>query len=228
MEAMERDAGYIADRCRFIRKMLGWTQENLADAAGLTTRTIEKVESGRHTPNEQTLRSIARAIGFDVTVFSKPTPEQERRLEEELARTLRKVTLVPTSPIRTAKDFYSRNREWHGFMSDMSAVEVDDALQLAAAISEWITELDGIWEISTPSQRLAYSASIAELCQELEGLGYLAHFGSFRQQHIHDRRLVFEIALVSFLPKAGHDGDRYAIVNLEDPWEVPEQDRPKL
>lgn len=228
METMERNAEFIADRCRYIRKMLGWAQENLADAASLTTRTIEKTESGRHTPSVQTLLSIARAVGFDVKVFSKPTPEQEKRLEEELECSLRKTSLVPTSPIRTANDFYSRNREWHAFMSDASAVEVDDALQLTAAITEWITDLDGIWELSSHSQRLDYATSIAELCRELEGLGYLTHFGSFRQQHMNDKGLIFFVALVTFLPKAENDGDRYALVNLDDPWEIPDQDRPKV
>jgi len=63
METMERDAAYIASQCKYIRKMFALTQENLADAAGLTVRTIQKVESGRHTPDVQTLRSLARGIG---------------------------------------------------------------------------------------------------------------------------------------------------------------------
>lgn len=228
METMDIDAKYIADRSRFIRKTLGWIQENLADAAGLTTRTVEKVESGRHVPNEQTLRSLARALGFDVAVFSKPTPEQEKRLEAELTRSLRKTTLVPTSPIRTANDFVSRNREWHAFVFDTSAIQADDSLRLATTISDWISDLDGIWGISTQTQRLDYSVHIAELCQELERLGYLTHFGFFRQQHAKDKGLIFEVGLMTFLPKAGHDGDRYALMNLDDPWEVPDQDRPTL
>lgn len=36
------------------------------------------------------------------------------------------------------------------------------------------------------------------------------------------------VALITFLPKADHDGHRYGLVTLDDPWEVPEQDRPKL
>lgn len=79
METMERDPAYIAEQVKFIRKMHKLTQENLAEAAGLTTRTIEKIESGRHRPDEQTLRSIARAMQIDVHYFEKPTPEQEAR-----------------------------------------------------------------------------------------------------------------------------------------------------
>ena len=48
METMERDAEYIASQCKYIRKMFSLTQENLADASGLTVRTIQKVESGLH------------------------------------------------------------------------------------------------------------------------------------------------------------------------------------
>lgn len=45
METMERDPLYIAEQMKFIRKMHRLTQENLADAAGLSSRTIEKIES---------------------------------------------------------------------------------------------------------------------------------------------------------------------------------------
>ncbi len=228
MEAMERDAEYIASQCKFLRKMFGLTQENLADAAGLTVRTIQKVESGKHVPDVQTLRSLARGVGFDVAVFTKPTPEQDKRQREEMARALRKTILVPTSPIRKANDFYSRNREWHAVMINSGAVEADDALELTAAISEWMEDLDGIWAISTASQRLRYATCIAELCRELEGLGYLTHFGSFRQQHVKDKGMTWDVALITFMPKADHEGDRFGLVTLEDPWEVPEQDRPTL
>ncbi len=59
-------------------------------------------------------------------------------------------------------------------------------------------------------------------------LGYLTHFGHFRQQHMRDNNLAWDVALITFLPKADHDGHRYGLVTLDDPWEVPEQDRPKL
>lgn len=135
---------------------------------------------------------------------------------------------MPTSPIQTPNDFYARNREWHGLLINSSAVEADDALELAAAITDWMTDLDGIWDISTASQKLAYSTEIAGLCRELEGLGYLTHFGHFRQQHVHDKEMVLSVGMMTFLPKSGNDGDRYGIVTLDDQWEIPEQDRPKI
>lgn len=228
METMERDAECIARQCKFLRRMLVLTQENLADAAGLTVRTVQKLESGKHIPDIQTLRSLARGVGFDVALFMKPTPAQEKRQREEMDRALRKTILVPTPPIRTANDFLSRNREWHAAMINSSAVKADDALGLTAAIADWMDEIDGIWAISTASQRLGYATNIAELCRELGDLGYLTHFGSFRQQHMRDKGMKWDVALITFLPKADHDGDRFGLVTLEDPWEVPEKDRPKI
>jgi len=95
MEVMERDPAYIARQVKFLRKMHRLTQENVADAAGLTTRTIEKIESGRHTPDEQTLRSLARAFKIDIRYFEKPTPEEEARQKAEIARSIDRAQRSP-------------------------------------------------------------------------------------------------------------------------------------
>ena len=43
---------------------------------------------------------------------------------------------------------------------------------------------------------------------------YLTHFGHFRQQHRKGKRMILDIGMITFLPKAGHNGDRYSIVTL--------------
>jgi transcriptional regulator with XRE-family HTH domain len=233
MEAMEfkemvLDAEFIAAQSRELRRIRGWTQENLADAANLSVRTIEKMESGRYVPSETTLLQISRALGFEVGVFTKPTLGEEKRLKKEVGRSLRKVKLVPTSPIKNSNDFYSRNKEWHAYLLDASAVGSDAALKLAAEISDRIQELDGVWGLCSHSQRLEEAASIAALCRKLETLGYLTHLGSFRQAHMKQRELMFDVLFVAFLPKENNDGERFGLVTLEDPWEIPESDRPKF
>ena len=76
------DLEFISKTVRQLRAMFRLTQENLAHAANLSTRTIEKVESGRHKPDEQTLRSIARGFGgINMEVFRKRTPEEEAEME---------------------------------------------------------------------------------------------------------------------------------------------------
>jgi transcriptional regulator with XRE-family HTH domain len=55
------------------RKRQGLTQEELADKAGLTVRTIQRIESGKGTPRDFTLRQIAAALNLPVDELkSKP------------------------------------------------------------------------------------------------------------------------------------------------------------
>ncbi|MDX8521147.1 helix-turn-helix domain-containing protein [Mesorhizobium dulcispinae] len=182
MDTMERDAAYIAEQVKFIRKWHGLTQENLADAAGLTTRTIEKVESGRHRPEEQTLRSIARAVQIDVKFFVKPTPEEQARQKAEMERAVRKMVVAPTNAIRSASDFLGAFAARHAFRIDTSNVATDDALETAAAMTDFITDLNDVWDDCPRSQQLEYARSFVELCRQMEKLGFVCHMGHHRQR----------------------------------------------
>jgi transcriptional regulator with XRE-family HTH domain len=227
MDLMERDPLYIAGQVKFLRKMFGLTQENLADAAGLTTRTIEKVESGRHRPEEQTLRSIARGLQLDVKIFEKPTPEQEARQRAEMERALQKMVLVPTYPIHTANDFLTSFSERHAFRFDTSQVENEEALEISATMSDWIRDLMDVWDECYMSQRLEYARSFIDLNDQLGHHGYICYLGHHRQL-LRDKGkpdLIFDVGLMSIQPKEGETGVRYALVQLEGRWETIEEDR---
>jgi transcriptional regulator with XRE-family HTH domain len=227
---MERDPAYIAKQVKFIRKMFRLTQENLADAAGLTARTIEKVESGRHRPEEQTLRSIARAVNIGVAYFQKPTPEQEARQKAEMERALRKMILVPTDPIRTASEFLSAFHNRDAYRFDTSQIQNDQAIEVAAALVDWMTEINDVWEDCGMSQRLEYARSFVEQAAQLESFGFLCHMGHHRQVLREKGRpdLLFMVGLLSILPKQGAEERRYGLVQLEGKWETAAEDRAPL
>jgi transcriptional regulator with XRE-family HTH domain len=48
--------------CREARIQLGWTPDQLAEAAGLTLRTVVTYEQGLRTPHPRTLLAIRRAL----------------------------------------------------------------------------------------------------------------------------------------------------------------------
>ncbi|MGH3741515.1 MAG: helix-turn-helix domain-containing protein [Micromonosporaceae bacterium] len=52
-----------AGRVRGLRRQLRWSQERLAEEAGLSVTTVKKAESGRGEVNTATLHAIARALG---------------------------------------------------------------------------------------------------------------------------------------------------------------------
>ena len=230
MEVMERAPDHIAQQEKFLRKTFRLTQENLANAAGLTTRTIEKIESGRHRPEEQTVRSLARAFNIDVKYFEKPSPQEEAQQKAEIVRSIRKIVMVPTDPIRTVQDLLNAFEQRHAFRFDTSQVQEDGAMETAASMVDWIKDLNDAWDDCSMSDRLHYARNFVDLCKELEGHGYLCHMGTHKQLLREQGRsdLVFVVGLMSLQPKGEVDGRRYALVHLEGRWETAMEDRIRL
>lgn len=48
---------------RSLREQNNWTQEDLADRAGLSARTIQRIESGQSSPKGYTLKSLEEVFG---------------------------------------------------------------------------------------------------------------------------------------------------------------------
>lgn len=222
---MQIDPQYVADTLRDLRRIFSLTQENLAELAGLTSRTIEKMESGRHRPNEQTLRSLSRALGVNASMFVKPSPEEAERQKAEMMEALRKTVLVPTSPVVTAADFLAAFANRHGFRFDMSAVVGDEALDLAVGMIDWIGDCNDLWDDISQVDRVRAARDFAALCERMAALGYGCHFGSHRQQLKSGVRppLVLEVGLMVLLPLDQSQQARYALVTLDGGWESVDQ-----
>ena len=91
----DRDPTEVAKMIKFMRDAKGMKAKTLAEISGLSLRSIERAESGRHSLNEQSLIQIARAFGITTSVFDPIDDEEFRRkIEEASARTV----LVPTIP----------------------------------------------------------------------------------------------------------------------------------
>ena len=61
----------IIDQLRALRERKKWTQQQLADAAGVTRSAIARLESAEHSPRLETLHAVARVMGYDVDVRFK-------------------------------------------------------------------------------------------------------------------------------------------------------------
>ena len=49
-------------QCRGARGLLGWTQDQLAEASGVSKKTLADFEGGRRTPYGRTLADVQRAF----------------------------------------------------------------------------------------------------------------------------------------------------------------------
>jgi transcriptional regulator with XRE-family HTH domain len=93
----------VAEITKALREANKWTQETLAELAGLRERTIQRVENGEPSSLD-TRRAIARAFKCaDIDVFEKPWPfpnvEKLKAYNEEIERT---TVVVPLTRIRKA------------------------------------------------------------------------------------------------------------------------------
>lgn len=226
MHTVERDPEYIAIQLRRIRQSRSLTQENLAHMAGVSTRTIEKAESGRHRPDEQTLRSIARVMQVDVSYFEKLTPEEEAKQKALFDRAVRKNVVIPTSPARSVSDFSAFIEQREALLFDKSEVKDDEAFELAASLCDHLTDLGDVWEDLSATHRLEYVRELVAIAKSLETLGYLCFTGQFRQQ-LRDAkgRIIFRVGVMSLLRAEDAPSRRFALISLEGGWETVEEER---
>jgi transcriptional regulator with XRE-family HTH domain len=73
----------IGDRIRELREARAWTQAHLADAAGVSLRTIQRLES-LHSCSHETLLALAAALQVDVRELTNGIPAQSGGTDQQL------------------------------------------------------------------------------------------------------------------------------------------------
>jgi transcriptional regulator with XRE-family HTH domain len=191
----------------------------------MTTRTVEKLESGRHNPSEQTLRSLCRGLSIERRYFIKPTSAEEAREQAAMLKAVRTTAVVQTSIARTAQDILRNLGGTHAWNLDIEAV-APEAMEQAAALSDLITDWSAVWDEVSMSGRASAASGVAAVYQELEAVGYLTHMGRYRARRCFTEGppLVFTVSLLSIRPTADSQNQFVALVQLTGGWERLEKD----
>jgi transcriptional regulator with XRE-family HTH domain len=87
-----------ADRCRELRRRRGWSQEDLAEHAGISVSPVRKLEQGGQVRME-TLHAIARALNVVTVTFVSPTAPQpqEASIDDVVLSDMRSAIHPPMS-----------------------------------------------------------------------------------------------------------------------------------
>ncbi|MBL4655960.1 MAG: helix-turn-helix domain-containing protein [Bacteroidia bacterium] len=72
------DKNFISEKIIYYRKLKGLTQEELAEKTELSTRTIQRIESGEVDPRLYTLKSIADVLEVSMEIFNPPPSGDEK------------------------------------------------------------------------------------------------------------------------------------------------------
>lgn len=99
----------VANNVRYLREQRGWSQEQLAETAGVAARTVQRVETGRGSSGE-TLMAIANAFGLSVEALRTNRTGSDARLEELAALGIAAEDLAdPDAIARRFEDFKARH-----------------------------------------------------------------------------------------------------------------------
>ena len=70
---------HVGSRIRLRRILVGWSQQNLGNAVGLTFQQVQKYETGINRVSASRLYQIANVLGVPVPFFFDDMPEQVTR-----------------------------------------------------------------------------------------------------------------------------------------------------
>lgn len=78
----------IGDRIRQIRRQRGLTQDQVAEAAGIDSKSLSRIECNRFNPAIDTLQNLAVALNVEIQDFFLNDPSSPRQLRAFLFETI--------------------------------------------------------------------------------------------------------------------------------------------
>jgi transcriptional regulator with XRE-family HTH domain len=91
-------------RIRQLRLEKGWSQEQLATIAGLSTRTVQRIENGEQASLE-TLTAIAAAMGLQIGDLHQPTQQDNSDNNNQAEQAIRRQVEAETRLLSMAVRF---------------------------------------------------------------------------------------------------------------------------
>jgi len=174
-ETRRMDKTELALVVRMMREMRGWTQETLAELAGVSVRTVQRIEDGQG-GSAHSLRALARAVeaeDIDFLIRPQPIPSEAgvRRQRESFDK---EHLLLDARPIASG-------RALEAFMVGINMLACDDdeigdenrdSLADAAQLFDYLSEyLDAKSEVSH-QDRLAVADELETILDRLRQAGW--------------------------------------------------------
>lgn len=164
----------LARNVKTIRDIKHWTQQHLADTAGIQLRTVQRVEKGEGASIE-TLGALANA--FDVSIDLLQTDmeaalEQFRRAEEELRRTHYLVDVAPVTCSAHLEAIAGSDAYLTHCESEEDAVR--DAF---ASLAANLRDMGDIWDDVDPTHHRGWVKEAYEQVEQLNRLGVVVSLG---------------------------------------------------
>jgi transcriptional regulator with XRE-family HTH domain len=167
---------------KLAREARGWKQAVLAAQAGLTEKTVARVEQGVRV-QEESYRRLAVAFGVAEDAFTAeryfPTPEEFSEANEERQQLLdRDFDRIEVRPLSDPRDVLTLFR-CHATLVDDRAVEAEHMMQIAvfkSTLQEWgdvsgdlpeTSRLEGAQHVLEATQAFAKRYAVCYACRDI-------------------------------------------------------------
>lgn len=149
-----------SERIRELRLGRGWSQQQLGEIAGVSPRTVQRVEAGRGA-SQESLRAIAAAFDTAISELLKtPAPPPP----------LPKVALLPR--IRTGEELCAVVSGAHMYQQQYDTPSDDGEVDLIGSFLQETHDIGEIWDDVEPMQHVRWSHSMGKSLQEIEEAGF--------------------------------------------------------
>lgn len=174
----------FATLIRTMREAFQWSQETLAELAGLNVRTVQRVENAK-SASIDTRRALTVAFEIeDIDAFNKPFAiPTEEELKVEKARLERDYITLPATPLSTGRQLAT--------IAESSTVDISqpgfemerDAQEVFASIVDYFRDYRDCANDYSESAKFAVYDEMQELIDELQQLGVSIQFAT-RKVHL--------------------------------------------
>jgi len=199
----------LAKNVRSVRELKHWTQQHLADTAGILLRTVQRVEKGDGASIE-TLGALSNAFDLSIEVLQtdlSAVAEEMQRAHEELQKTH---DFVPVAPVTCSAQLEIIGGSEASLMQ--CATEDNAALDAFAELKSNLADMIDIWDNADPTHHRNWTKSAFEQVEELNKLGFVVCVGKATRRL---RTATGPLAMRTLYVIAWPEGEQRSVVAVE-------------
>lgn len=176
-----------------IRKGMNWSQEAVAEASGLTVRTVQRVEAGEPS-SVSTRRSLARGLGYDnhgifdtpdfITSVHKILSEVGEANKEAMEKQFPDHIKLPAERIKGGDTLGKLAEISDGLVLHMDDDISQDAKEIAAGLFDYLRDLGDVSDELSYTEKLSYSQEMGTMLADLEASGATAYTATRKAQFV--------------------------------------------
>jgi transcriptional regulator with XRE-family HTH domain len=173
---------HYGTKTKELRVKRAWSQEQLADIAGVNVRTIQRIEHGEGASFES-LKAVANAFGVNVEELLAPPPAEPQPGDKKGPQQPRVMFL---GRVRTGRELFNFVGGADAYSYENDDVDGDD-VELIAQFFQDIQDWGDLWGGMEPAERVRVPRDFNPRIGELEERGLWVFAGSRPQPFAFNR-----------------------------------------